>query len=124
MRISDWVQTCALPISQITVAPADIGLVRARFALLIRSGDHDADRVVGKAVDDDPRYFGVERIAAVARRIIDALDRQAAAQPRLVERARGADVDRRTAAARLHRSPAAIVHLDRGSAFGDRTRVG
>src|SRR3546814_17216981 len=71
MRISDWVQTCALPISQITVAPADIGLVRARFALLIRSGDHDADRVVGKAVADDPRYFGVERIAAVARRIID-----------------------------------------------------
>src|SRR3546814_9984096 len=55
--------------AQITVAPADIGLVRARFALLIRSGDHDADRVVGEAVADDPRYFGVERIAAVARRI-------------------------------------------------------
>src|SRR3546814_11045802 len=62
--------------TQIAVAPADIGLVHARLALLIGTDEQDADRVVREGAADDPRYFGGDRIAVVARRIIDALDRQ------------------------------------------------
>src|SRR3546814_4546259 len=68
--------------TQIAVAPADIGLVHARLALLIGAGEQDADRVAREGAADDPRYFGGDRIAVVARRIIDTFDRQAAAQDR------------------------------------------
>src|SRR3546814_6021483 len=54
--------------TQIAVAPADIGLVHARLALLIGTGEQDADRVVREGAADDPRYFGGDRIAVVDRK--------------------------------------------------------
>src|SRR3546814_5284125 len=64
------VQTCALPI----------------FAPLIRSDQEDTDRVVGKGVADDARYFGGDRVALIARGIEHGLGRDAAPKTGAVER--------------------------------------
>ena len=79
--------------AQIPVAPADIGLVHTGLALLPRSADRDAKKAIGECVGNDAGYFGRNRITVISRAVIDTLYRDAAFEPRPIERAGRLDID-------------------------------
>ncbi|PAV67330.1 hypothetical protein WR25_08054 [Diploscapter pachys] len=105
-------------VAQIAVAPADVGGVRTEVAALVGAVDQDPDPVVGERIGNDARDFGRDVLAAVLRGVDDAACRDRSAQAGLVERAGGADVDRRADAAGRNAGATGLVDLQRGHAFG------
>ena len=107
---------------QIAVAPADIGLVHACLALLPRSGDGDAEQAIGEGIGNDAGQFRRDRVAVVARAVIDAFHREAAAKTGTIERAGGLDIDGRADAAGRQRRAAGLVDFHTRDAF--RRQIG
>ena len=108
--------------TEIAIAEADIGLVRAETPLLERTEDEHADTIVGEGVGEDARNFGRHVLAAILRRVDHAARRQRAAHSGLVEGTRGANVDRRTDAARRNARATRLVDFECGDALRSEVR--
>ena len=105
-----------------TPSVGDGSLVVTEAPVLVAPRNRDAERpvIVGRA--ENPRDFGRGRISKGRRLVEDALDAEIGDGFRIFQRARRANVDRRTDTAGGDAGSARLVDLDCGNGF--RSKIG